>query len=268
MWIIHYPSGGFGHYLYRFIAASFDSVFEPSLDYSFDELGSSHHYPLHYEKSEDMGPPIFDFGGRESIALIDTGIENDKLSDIHDSWPLTKTIRLVIDEDAKHIVRQTMMIKAGQSFFPVSKTAPWITRFDHTREYHRISKRPDHPLNKFSYNPKYTININISDLCLFPDIVLGQLQPHFGDVNQIKFSRLSTRFTIANSPYIFGNVMGNMVLSALKHKNKMFMTGIQSEQDRGYINFLIERKYNVKINPLKHREWFKNSDEVLELLDD
>ena len=115
MYYIHYPSGGFGHFMLQMPSICFDDVFCPQETSTFSSTGNSHDYPLHCKTWLLSAPFIkenyYDFKNKKSICLIDSGIHDA----IHRGTE--NTIRMCIDEHARSIVFQTCKEKAEQLNF-------------------------------------------------------------------------------------------------------------------------------------------------------
>lgn len=273
MYYIHYPSGGFGHFMLQMSSICFDDVFCPQQESSFREnssgngSGTSHFYPTHYTEytKENTPKALFDFKDKKSICLIDSGAEFSK------DLGHKNTIRMCIDSDAKSIVFQTCSEKALQSSLEqeanIDTTMPdFIQREKYSLTYHYSDKNPDFYLNCWKPTSD-TININISDLFFNPHRVVAQLEPHFGKCDWGKFWKLWNEFITANHKYYQAQHLVNRVKYALEADFDFKFTKNYSLHDQGYLIYWLERQYNIQeIPPYDYRHWFKNTQEIRDCL--
>ena len=263
MYYIHYPSGGFGHFMLQMSSMCFEDVFCPQELSSFSEDGNSHHYPLHYKtwylSDSTYGEANYDFLGKKSICLIDSGITDAK------DRGMKNTIRMCIDKDARSIVYQTCREKAEQLDFNFDLEEYQI-REQFSLAYHHIDKNTNFYLNNWD-KTSTTININISDLFFNPNRVVAQLHPHFGKCNWGKFWKLWNEFITANHKYYQAQHLVNRVKYALEAGFNFEFTKDYSLHDQGYLIYWLERQYNIKeIPPYDYRHWFKNTQEIRDCL--
>src|SRR5210317_1399217 len=210
---IHYPSGGFGHYMLQMISICFEGAFCPQQDSTFSKNGNSHAYPLHCKTWFRNDPYIkkdyYDFKGKKSICLIDSGIDD------YTDRKLPNTIRMCIDDNAKSIVYQTCREKAEQSKFDIN-LQNYEIREHFSLTYHYSDKNKEFYLNKWQPIDT-TINLNISDLFFDTKKVIKKLVPHFGDCNLDKFESLHTKFKEANLKYYRAQDLVNRVKNTLEN---------------------------------------------------
>jgi len=293
LYYIHYPSGGFGHFMLQMISICFDDVFCPQEHSSFSEDGNSHSYPVHYktwsykEPSEDVA--FYDFKDKKSICLIDSGIDDD----VDKKMP--NTIRMCIDKNARSIIFQTCREKAERSTLDIIKTdidweksfVPkvsdwsnlakchkaasvwgynWEKREKYTKLYRYADQNIDFYLNKWQPAADCT-NISISDLFFNPVKLLKQLEPHFGKCNWGKFWKLWNEFTTANQKYYQAQHLVNRVKHALEADFNFEFKKDYSLHDQGYLTYWLEKQYNIQeIPPNRYKDWFKNTQEVRDCL--
>jgi hypothetical protein len=176
MYYIHYPAGGFGHFLLQMSSICFEDVFCPQEQSSFRD-GNSHDYPLHckswFHSEKYTEEHYFNFKGKKSICLIDSGIDS------YEDRGMKNTIRMCIDKDARSIVYQTCREKAERLDFNFD-AEDYQIREQFSLAYHQSDKNPNFYLNNWKPTSA-TININISDLFFNPHRLISQLEPHFGE---------------------------------------------------------------------------------------
>lgn len=263
MYYIHYPSGGFGHFMLQMSSICFEDVFCPQELSSFSEDGNSHDYPLHhktwYHCDPKHGEANYDFLGKKSICLIDSGITDEA------DRGMKNTIRMCIDDRANSIVFQTCREKAQNLDFNFDQEEHQI-REQFSLAYHHCDKNQEFYLN--TWQPVATAtNINISDLFFNPNRVVAQLEPHFGKCNWGKFWKLWNEFITANHKYYQAQHLVNRVKYALEAGFDFEFKKDYSLHDQGYLIYWLERQYNIKeIPPYDYRHWFKNTQEVRDCL--
>lgn len=261
MHYIHYPSGGFGHFMLQMSSICFEDVFCPQETSTFSEDGNSHTYPLHHktwfhkEPYEDV--TFYNFANKKSICLIDSGINDDA------DRNMPNTIRMCIDNNAKSIIFQTCREKAERSTINITDTdLDWEKREKYTLLYHYADQNKDFYLNTWQPVTGCT-NIAISDLFFNPTKLLKQLKTHFGECNMGKFWTLWNDFILANQKYYKAQKLVNRVSTALQSNYDFDFTQDYSLHDQGYLIYWLEKCYNIdEIPPYDYRNWFKNTQEV------
>jgi len=241
----------------------FEDVFCPQETSTFSEDGNSHGYPLHcktwFHSEKYTEEHYFDFKGKKSICLIDSGIDD------YEDRGIKNTIRMCIDKDARSIVYQTCREKAELLDFNFDAEDYQIREY-HSLTYHHCDKNPDFYLN--NWNPTSdTININISDLFFNPSRVVTQLEPYFGKCNWGKFWKLWNDFIRANYKYYQAQHLVNRVKYALEAGFNFEFKKDYSLHDQGYLTYWLEKQYNIQeIPPYDYKQWFKNTQEVRDCL--
>ena len=264
MYFIHYPAGGFGHYMLQMSSLCFESVFCPQDTTDFSKDGNSHGYPEHCKIWFQLDPyeyvPNYDFGDKVAITLIDSGIHDDE----HRHKP--NTIRMCIDTDAVSIVWQTCREKANLGSLNEHQGIDWEHREKYSLLYHNMHKDPSFYLNNFKPH-RDCININISDLVFEPNRVVAILEKHFGTCDQEKFNTLHNEWYSANAKYFRAQKLVNAVKISLAGGNDFEFEQDYSLHDQGYLIYWLERQYNIQeIPPWDYKDWFKNTQEVKDCL--
>ena len=260
MYFVHYPSGGFGHYMLQMISICFEDAFCPQEEVVFSKKGTSHSYPLHcrtwYNDQETyVKENYYDFQGKKSICLIDSGITNS----IDKGMP--NTIRMCIDDSAKSIVYQTCREKAEQLTFDFNLD-DYEIREQFSLAYHFSDKKVDHYLNLWKPVDNVT-NLKISDLFFNPQNIIDSLTPHFGKCNFNKFEDLHTNFKIANKKYYKAQDLVNKVKHALDNNLDFEFDKNYTLHDQGYLIYWLEKYYNIKeIPPYDYKNWFTNTQDI------
>jgi len=264
MYYIHYPSGGFGHFMLQMPSICFDDVFCPQETSTFSNTGNSHDYPLHCKTWLLSAPFIkenyYDFKNKKSICLIDSGIHDA----IHRGTE--NTIRMCIDEHARSIVFQTCKEKAEQLNFNFD-LEEYQTREQFSLVYHHCDKNPDFYLNTWNQTST-TTNINISDLFFNPIRVVTLLEPHFGKCNWGKFWKLWNEFITANHKYYQAQHLVNGVKYALDTGFDFKFKKDYSLHDQGYLNYYIEKRYKISIPVYDYQYWFTGTQHIRQMINE
>ena len=259
IYYIHYPSGGFGHYMLQMISICFEDAYCPQQNSTFSKNGNSHDYPLHWKTWLHNRPYIkknyYNFEGKKSICLIDSGIDDS----VDRGMP--NTIRMCIDNNAKSIVYQTCKEKAERSKFSFD-LEDYEIRENFSLTYHHSDKHTDFYLN--TWQPvDNVLNLNISDLFFNSKQIIDSLEPHFGQCDLHKFEHLHEQFKKANYKYYQAQDLVNLVKHALDNNINFEFDRHYSLHDQGYLIYWLERQYNIKeIPPYDYKDWFKNTQDV------
>lgn len=270
MYFLHYPTGGFGHYMLQMTSICFDSVFCPQKESTFSNTGNSHAYPLHYKTwlfgGEYECTPLHNFNDLNSICLIDSGIRYDNLDYVFKKYPDARVIRMCIDDTSRSIVNQTCKLKGEESTWSYYSELNWERREQFTFQYHFADKNPDYFLNNFKPDDR-CINLNISDLIFNVNKVLDQLSLEFGGYDYLKFTELHSKFIVANEKYARAISLVKRVNNALEHNYDFKIDpNYYSLHDQGYLNYWLEKQYNIIIPPLDYKDWFYTIDDIKKMI--
>ena len=267
MYFLHYPSGGFGHYMLQMMSICFDSVYCPQTEITFSEDGNSHSYPLHHKtwfhREKFSVVPLYDFGDLHSICLIDSGITDDDLDYVFEKFPDARVIRMCLDTNSKSIINQTCKFKAERSEWDFYSDLDWERREQFTLVYHHADKNPGYFLNNFQPDSR-CINITISDLFFNTERLLDQLTSEFGNCNYTKFNMVHNNFLQANEKYAKGMILVNQVTEALRSDVDFDIDpNDYSLHDQGYLIYWLEKQYNInEIPPYDYRDWFSSMTDI------
>lgn len=61
-------------------------------------------------------------------------------------------------------------------------------------------------------------------------------------------------------------LMWRKIINALDNDINLDLGSIQDLHDQGYINYRVERRYNIEIPVNDYRDWFANTDELREMI--
>lgn len=269
--IIHYPSGGFGHFMLSLCSICFDNVFMPSDQIVLDETGRSHSYPLHYKtwmyfSKEFVLEPNYNFDNKIPILLVDSGIDNDSVEPIKKRFTNSKIIRMCIDDASKSIITQTCKLKAENNTFNFDCKLDWEVRERFSLMYHYIDKNPNFCFNNFK--PVIDgINISISDLFVNINSVVEKLSSVLGKYDQNKVETLHKIFINGNYRYYLANELIAVVKKHLDNNSNISLQSYTSLHDQGFLNYWIEKTFNInEIPPFDYKNWFKDVNEIQECI--
>ena len=267
MFFLHYPSGGFGHYMLSLISIGFDDSFCPSMNNVFDKKGTSHLYPEHFKTWMHFSSNFklienFNFENKIPVCLVDSGINIDSPDLIFKNFKGAKVIRMCIDKHARSIVSQTCQEKAQQIPYKFYSNLEWEKREKFSLWYHYMDQNTDYYTNNFKPDSR-CININISDLFLNFENIISNLENLFGKRKLNLIKKLHNKFLLKNKKYFLAEKTWLDIEHALDNNIDFELKENYSLHDQGYINYCLEKKFKLKeIPPYDYREWFKNTQEI------
>lgn len=277
--LVHYPSGGFGHFLNGLLTTCTDGIFfRPSNNVTFSSSGDSHALELSVAKwmgyAEDFEFVVSDWATESDlchILLVDSFIENDDPTILRQRFPGNQVIRLCIDYRAVPIVHQTCEFKAmGKTPEDDYSALPdWEHREMITLRYHYADQHDDFYLRKFSpINDEKTLNLPISWIAYNFDQLIEHLQKFLNvtfDGNRV--AELYQTFLKANEKYFTGPVWAERILHSLRSGTNIDLSECTSLFDQGYVNYRIEREFNLsEIPPYTYKDWFTDTNSIRRML--
>ena len=267
MYFLHYPAGGFGHYMLSLISIGFENSFCPTSNIVFSKNGNSHLYPKHFKSwihfSENFSLiKNFNFQNKIPVCLVDSGINQDSPDLIFKKFKGARIIRMCIDKNARSIVSQTCQEKAQSKPYNFYSSLDWEKREEFSLWYHYMDQNIDYYTNNFKPDDR-CININISDLFLNFENIISSLENLFGKRNLDLINKLHNEFLLKNKKYFLAEKTWLDIDYALDNNIDFELKENYSLHDQGYINYQLEKKFNlIEIPPYSYREWFKNTQEI------
>lgn len=270
---ISYPSGGFGNFLYYVLSEFADQTVKLSNnELTFSQDGNSHSIVM-YTNTYFMDPDEFrlhcdiDPKNNKVVVLCDNGINNDSYDKINLTFPNAKIVRIVIDPAVRPIIYQTCIIKAVCQDLNTNHSEhvrnnwsdaaeDYAQREDFTLMYHNWS---------YGWEPTdSTINLSFKQLLIQPFDTIKELINQLGmqlvDEDRLKLV-LADWFT-ANSKYFSVYFHANLILTALENKENIDISHIVDLHEQGYINYCIEKRYNIEIPVYDYRTWFQSTEQI------
>lgn len=277
--LIHYPSGGFGHYMNALLTTCSHEFHVPSADVEFSSSGDSHAFELNAAKwTRDLETYVFEpaewaqGSHKRHIVLVDLGIDNDSHSTVRTRFPNNQLIRMCIDRDARSIVNQTCRFKAErQEEFDFLADNDWERREEVSKMYHYCDSNPDYYLNNFQpvVNDDLVLNLPISWLFFNFEPLLKRIES-FLDIyiHREKANALHQQFMQGNSRYAQAVVWSRTVMNSLNSGGNTSLDSCSNLHDQGFINYVLEQHYELKeIPPWDYRDWFKNTEQIAQAIE-
>jgi len=275
MILISYPSGGFGNFLYHCLTEFASNTYKPhNSKFKFDVLGRSHntkkYMPVYFHDPEEYTFALPD-SDLECLILCDNGINNDSYTNINKIFPGAKIIRMVIDDAVRPIIYKTCVVKA-QNSDTVTETiqqvdANWI---DSNEDY---AVRENFTLLYHNWPFKWhsdvqCINVSLEDLIVNPvktiKYLIGQINGT--TINYDQLQDLCCQWKAQNEQYFKIYWSWQRIDSALNSEFDIDLSDITDLHDQGYINYCIERDYNVIIPVYDYRAWFTSTKHIKEMI--
>lgn len=277
--LIQYPSGGFGHFIYGLITTCTSGVFcRADIDLQISKSGDSHALQLSVDKWIGLSPN-FEFvisdwakdSPKTHVLLVDSSISNNEFTTVRQRFPSNPIIRMCIDYRAMPIVHQTCEHKAGGATdLDVYSAVTWESREMVSLRYHYADQHPsEFYLRNFKPVVDHnTINIPISWVAYNFELLLDTLEKFIDTkFDRKKTSKIHEEFVNANKKYFMGPIWAERIIESLYTGSNISLTDCTSFYDQGYVNYRIEREFNLKeIPPYTFRDWFKDTDEIRKML--
>lgn len=270
---ISYPSGGFGNFVYHVVSNYFANTHKVSTqDFAFDALGTSHATHKYLATwFHDPDNYTLDFESEKTLVLlVDNGINNDSYVKLRSVFKQGIIIRLNIDELSKPVVYKTAVIKAmGSDLISDIKNVVEDNWTDSSEDY---ALRENFTLFyknwPFRWRPvENVVNINISDLISNPlntfEYIANAIQDEIINVSEL--TKLIHDWKVSNKQYFDIIEIWKIIENALNSEIHIELPDLQLH-DQGYINYCIERKYNVIIPVYDYRNWFQSSTDIQEMI--
>lgn len=273
--LISYPSGGFGNFLYHILTEHADKTVKvKNKNFNFSSLGDSHstskYTNIFQNNLETYQPYITDnvnVNDKKLLVLCDNGIENDLYTDIDKLFPNATIVRTVIPPAIRPIIYQTCVIKAMRSDIIFESKShvqknwldgdePYAVRENFTLFYHNWP---------FSWEENtYCINLNLELLITEPFYAIHKLITDLNMklVNHDKLEKIINEWTIENSKYFQIYHDCKKLIESLDNDTNISLSHITSLHDQGYLNYIIEKKYNITIPVFDYKDWFKNTNDI------
>lgn len=276
--LISYPSGGFGNFLYHVLTEHAAQTVKVDNKFNFNSTGNSHntnkytntyfHEPELYIPSITVEP-----GGNRIVVLCDNGIVNDSYTKVSKVFPNAVIVRAVIDTEIRPVIYQTCIVKAMESS-PLEESRNHITtnwtdgnkdyaaRENFTLLYHHW------PFKWGEVSQKNVVNLSLKKLIDNPSDTILNLIRSIGmtPINDKGLTNLCCDWTSANKKYFKIYHQWKDIERSLITDTLLDLTDITDLHEQGYINYCLERMYNVIIPVYDYRDWFVNTTKIKEMI--
>jgi hypothetical protein len=273
--LISYPSGGFGNFLYHILTEHADNTVKiKNTNFNFSSTGDSHStskYTNIFQNNSDTYQPAItdnvDITDKKILVLCDNGIENDLYTDINKLFPNATIVRTVISPVIRPIIYQTCIVKAmrsdviSESKNHVQKNwidgnEPYAIRENFTLFYHNwpfLWGENDNCIN---------LNLELLITDTFSTIVKLIEDLNMKVINTDRLKKIINEWTLENSKYFQIYYDCKKIIHALNNNTNISLSHITSLHDQGYINYFIEKKYNITIPVFDYKNWFENTSDL------
>lgn len=273
--LISYPSGGFGHFLYYVLTNhAGDTVKLDNNIFVISDNGDCHNskkYTNTYQDSNSYEPTIDDVDtkNKKILVLCDNGILNDSYERVNKVFPRAQIVRTVITDKVKPIIYQTCVAKAMLTDTVTETKAhrdanwsdaeePYAIRENFTLLYHNW------PFNAWAANNQ-CINVSLESLITdtFNTIKLLVTDLGMEIINDSILHTIIKNWRNKNNQYFKIYYTWKEIEQALTHYQNMDLSGITDLHDQGYINYRLEKIFNVTIPVYDYKDWFKDTNELI-----
>lgn len=273
---ISYPSGGFGNFVYHVITTHFQNVYKINNDaFEFGADGNSHSTVKHATPwfHDPDNYSIAKINTNKSIViLVDNGINNDSYHKLNNTFNDGKIIRLIIDRPIRPVIFKTMSIKSQGSSPIIETLSSVLNKWSEGAEDYAIRENftllyKNWPFGWQPVNASNIINVNLSDLIQNPLETFINLAELLDDciINVDDLKILIKKWQESNLKYFHILEDWKIIEDALDNKQNIPIAELELH-DQGYINYCIEEKFNVIIPVYDYKNWFKNTNEIIEMI--
>ena len=252
---LHYPTGGYGHYLHKLMCLCFSKIYLPKIqsadDLTYDKNGYNHNFPLHCEKWTSDGDiefcdfqiktydSLIDFSKDTIICLVDSGLFLNDSTFIKSKYPQCKIIKMCIDDKAKSIIGE-------RSRF--DKESPESFLLDSAINFYRRSDANENWILNGFQPQDFCINIPISDMLLNVDNfvkILKKIDKNVvGDFDENVFNKIHNDFITINKKYTRVNEMIVEIEKCLNNKNNFVFEKNLRIHEKAFLVYWLEKKLN------------------------
>lgn len=271
--LISYPSGGFGNFIYHILTEFANETVEvDNSTFKFNDAGNSHQ-STKYTEIYYKDPLVYTAtisvkaNNKKILVLCDNGIDNDKYTKINEIFPNATIVRLVISDAVRPIIYQTCMIKAAEENIVDSNSNHISDHWSDAGESYAIRENFTLLYHNWPWawqQNDTTINVELEDLITNPISTIETLinTLNMTVINQEVLNQSIRDWLVANSSYFAIYTNTNIIMQAIKDKEPIDITNITDLHEQGYINYCIEKEFNVIIPVYDYKDWFKSTNEI------
>lgn len=279
---ISYPTGGFGNFVFHVVSEYFANTHKlDKIEFPFEfEQGNSHN-TRHYLGIWRHDPDGFVFPNNDQIKklaesnctavlLIDNGIDNDSYLKLKKTFDQCRIVRLTVDDYSKPVVIKRSINARTDSSIVDHLNSQVVGHWEEGEQPYSIRENFTLMYHNWSYGwgaVTGVVNISISDLIKNTlgtfEHLAHQLNDTLLDISNLKL--LIDKWYDANKEYFKASNTWENLNDALD-SGKYYQLPDLDLHDQGYINYCIERKYDVIIPVYDYRNWFQSSIDIQEMI--
>lgn len=275
MILISYPSGGFGNFIYHVLTEFASNTYKPdNINFKFDTLGRSHetikYTTTYFHDPENYSIQLPDTD-KECIILCDNGIQNDSYDKIDLTFPQAIKVRMCIDDDIRPVIYKTCINKALESDVFNETRSHIIKNWEDSNEDYTVRENFTLFYHNwpFKWEPDLDcINVSIKSLISRPEATIIDLITKLNGkvINYDKLTEISHEWFKTNYTYFKIFYQWQEIEKALTADVNFNISDITDLHDQGYINYRIERMYNVVIPVYDYRNWYLSTNDIKEMV--
>lgn len=271
---VSYPSGGFGHFVFHILTHHFKNTHKVDNNVLVFSANGDSHNTEKYLPIWFHDPDVYNVDFKSDatqVILVDNGIENDSYKKLREKFNHGTIVRLTISDRIRPVIYKTMAVKARDSD-PISETLghvkekwqevnDWSIRENFTMLY------KNWPFNWQPIESYDIINLSIEDLIVNTQSALKNLAKQLDDeiLEEHRLNQLIINWKRQNQKYF--DILGIWEkLEQALDSYQLYTLPELDLHDQGYINYCIECKYDVIIPVYDYKDWFKDSDEIKEMI--
>lgn len=276
--VINYPSGGFGNFLYHLLTAYADNTVKVGGHFfNFSATGNSHDNKRYTEPVKKLTDHYdIKFQDRNKLHLVthDPGIDSNVANHYHeirDFFPNAKIVHCYLTEQIRPVIYKTFMVKAYNKD-PVSYHKTAVTQNWNSNEDYALREN----FTKLYHNWSWTwtampdvVNFNLETFVQNPFGSFKNLVENTGGrlINKNKCRETLKQWYAANFKYFEIYWIWKDLNEKLDLKQSFNLESIKDIHDQGYLNYCIEKKYNIEIPVYDYKNWFQDTDQILKMID-
>jgi hypothetical protein len=245
----------------------------------FSDLGDCHSIKK-YTETYFYDPDKFsttidlDIAHKKIPILCDNGMNNDQYQQINRTFPNATIVRLVISLATRPIIYSTCVIKAQQSELITENSIQVKKNWSDSDELFALRENftlfyHNWPFGWETNATSNIINVDLEELIVDPYNTICNLisRLNLTLINEDYLKDVLTQWQTANKKYFNIYKQTNDILNAIKNNNNLNISHITEVHDQGYINYCIERDFNVIIPVYDYKDWFKSTNEIKEMIE-
>jgi hypothetical protein len=280
--LISYPSGGFGHFLYHVFTHYFHGTVKlPAASVALPDGTNFHHlekyntvwYGTRKIPDYKWSPEItVDYLPTDKIlVLCDHGYpkeQHDTYWQVSEVFPNAHIIRVCCQGSALPVIYNTFNGKSGFDLGPETEKyvqnvwgtlEDWAVRENFTLQYHK---------GLYEFKPvtlDRLLNLHMIDFIARPATVLVDLAKNFDltVINQSSLNLFCKKWLVSQYSFIKVFSTERRLKKALSSDwYNINLLDITNLHDQGYLNYCIERDFDVTIPVYDYKDWFSDTKQI------